>query len=110
MKLYLFSGATLLLCGKDMINCVPHYEKVNDVEELCKVLMASIAIKKEIVRIFDKNRGLFRGRLGECTINQAQLKYKDNEVVPKIFMTRTVPIALRLEVEAKLEELVKIKH
>ncbi|XGW34442.1 hypothetical protein V3C99_018378 [Haemonchus contortus] len=48
--------------------------------------------------------------LGKCTTSRAELKFKNEAVVPKFFRARPVPIALRPKVEAKLEEMIEYRR
>ncbi|PIO59732.1 hypothetical protein TELCIR_18792 [Teladorsagia circumcincta] len=83
------------------INCGPHYE-VHNVKQVPKV-----EIKREMVRILDNNKRLFQDGLGKCTTARAEFKFKSDPVVPTFFRARSVPIALRPKVEAKLDEMVR---
>ncbi|VDO89568.1 unnamed protein product [Haemonchus placei] len=48
-----------------------------------------------------------REGLGKYTTSRAELKFRNEAVVPKFFRARPVPIALRPKVEAKMEEMVR---
>ncbi|KAK6009675.1 hypothetical protein OSTOST_25375, partial [Ostertagia ostertagi] len=107
VDVHVFKEATHSLCGRDMIrelqiDCGPHYGMVHKVEQ-----MSNVQIKREIVRILDNNKKLFQDGLGKCTTARAELKFKNDAVVPKFFRARPIPIALRPKVEAKLEEMVR---
>uniref|UniRef100_W6NES8 Uncharacterized protein K02A2.6-like n=1 Tax=Haemonchus contortus TaxID=6289 RepID=W6NES8_HAECO len=106
VDVHVFEEATHSLCGRDMIrklqiDCGPHYGMVHKVKQ-----MPNIEIKREIVRMLDNNKRLFQDDLGKCSTTRAELKFKNDVVVPKFFRARPIPIALRPKVEAKLEEMV----
>ncbi|XGW34105.1 hypothetical protein V3C99_018134 [Haemonchus contortus] len=107
IDVHVFKEASHSLSERDMvrklqIDCRPHYEMIHSVAQTSKV-----EIKKESVRILNNNERLFQEGMGKCTILRAELKFKNEAVVPKFSRARPVPIALRIKVEAKLEEMVR---